>query len=109
MAICDLCNHEMTTGASCNVEVLHQDGRPFSVPPYGRRSSRRSTGRPCGDCGVRPGGQHHIGCDLQRCPACGGQMFGCGCRWDEFADEYDDEGDDDDGDDPPLRGDRRGS
>ncbi len=27
---------------------------------------------------------HHLGCDLQRCPGCGGQLITCDCGWDEF-------------------------
>lgn len=34
-----------------------------------------------GDCGVRPGGLHHHGCDLARCPCCDGQLISCG-DWD---------------------------
>ena len=37
----------------------------------------------CGDCGVRRGRFHHLGCDIQRCPVCRGQMISCGCRFDE--------------------------
>jgi hypothetical protein len=80
MAACEWCNEEMTTGASCTVECLHERGaaRPLA------RAKRR-----CGDCGVSGGGLHHPGCDLQRCPSCGRQLISCGCVFDE--DGYDDE------------------
>src|SRR4051794_7171666 len=39
----------------------------------------------CHDCGVEPGGLHHLGCDVQRCPSCGDQLICCDCPWDEFA------------------------
>ena len=48
---------------------------------------------PCGDCGVSPGGFHHLGCDVAECPACGRQLLSCDCRYDE--DGPDDEEDDD--------------
>lgn len=40
----------------------------------------------CQDCGISSGGKHHPGCDLERCPACGGQLNSCGCQ-DEYPDE----------------------
>jgi hypothetical protein len=64
----------MTTGATCTVTALHRRGTPAPLA----RTTRR-----CDDCGVARGGLHHLGCDLQRCPRCTGQLISCGCRFDE--------------------------
>src|SRR4051794_33040326 len=43
MAICDLCDQEMTEAASCTVEVLHLGGVPHRVIPYGSEPRGRAT------------------------------------------------------------------
>ena len=34
---------------------------------------------PCHDCGVTFKQYHHWGCDIEKCPACGGQLTDCDC------------------------------
>ena len=83
MAVCSWCNAEMTTARSCTLDALHREGRRLAMVPCGAEPGYRSTRGRCGDCGVARGGWHHPGCDVQRCPACGGQLVSCDCRFDE--------------------------
>ena len=91
MAICADCNREMSLAASCTSGAVMLAGERFE-----RNRHRAPRGAPdatlrCGDCGVRPGGFHHLGCDLERCPRCLGQLFCCECWGSEEYDEEDDE------------------
>lgn len=89
MAVCRWCAQEMTTAASCVVDTFHVDGRAIAMIPYGAERGGAFLLR-CGDCGVARDGQHHPGCDVQRCPSCRGQMMTCGCRFDEDGPDDDD-------------------
>jgi hypothetical protein len=46
---------------------------------------RRDT---CGDCGVKEGQLHRLGCNMERCLSCGGQLISCNCSkdWDRLRD-----------------------
>jgi hypothetical protein len=52
-------------------EDLQKFQRQYSRVEYNNRR--------CHDCGATVGEYHHIGCDQDACPRCGGQFFVCDC------------------------------
>lgn len=87
MATCTYCNREMTLADSCTERVLHFDGVAYALVANGqerRFGVREDARRRCHDCGVQSDQHHHPGCDMAECPRCRGQLFACGCWFDEY-------------------------
>lgn len=82
MAICEYCERDMLKTDSCNKVVCTIGGKKFVAIPYRDRGFVESVR--CHDCGCTEGNYHHLGCDNERCPCCGGQAIGCDC---DFADD----------------------
>lgn len=92
MARCELCGEDMCVSKGC----IGVDLYPInSETKYSRISetkySRIKVGDPgdfyegdtdvvCGDCGAAYGYYHHVGCDCEICPKCGGQLLSCDCE-----------------------------
>jgi hypothetical protein len=64
----------MLEAKSCIFTPIAFGEEEFDPIPYAPDDDHR-----CHDCGTMPGGFHHPGCDMERCPKCSGQLISCGC------------------------------
>lgn len=80
--VCELCGKDMATGESCVDEPTKREGETYTRVAYGSERDDWGTAsrNPCHDCNVNAGGFHHLFCDVERCPRCGGQNIGCDCE-----------------------------
>jgi hypothetical protein len=79
----------MNDQVSCAVPTITIDGVPYDRVRYvdtDRLDGDTGDPKPCPDCWAPDGTLHHPGCDVEECPACGGQGIGCGCIWDSERD-----------------------
>ena len=81
--VCKACGREVSIFDKCGCGVAYvvdAEGNKYKRIKRGSRRDYMPTwyGR-CYDCGVPRGTYHHDNCDLERCPKCGGQLFGCEC------------------------------
>ena len=95
MAICELCNHEMTAADGCTDDpIILSDGSRHEPVRFGSELGWPSERDRCGDCGARRGHVHHHGCDIEECPRCHNQAISCECRimeLDELEEKWDEE------------------
>lgn len=85
----------------CGREMLRANGCRFKYvidPKLASRSTKKKfvkrlkvgeegwvqEGNRCGDCGAKYGYFHHVGCDMERYPICGGQLITCDCWIDTY-------------------------
>ena len=81
MSKCEDCKQEMSEEhESCTYDVIVIEGNA-----YKRNTKYHDVNEYCHDCNILNGGVHHMGCDMERCPICDGQMISCDCKWENYS------------------------
>lgn len=72
--------YEDEVAAAQKVRAYLMGEREFVRVRYGSEREDWGADRgPCGDCAVKKGQLHVMGCDIEQCPRCGGQVISCEC------------------------------
>lgn len=80
MAICEMCNQEMTTANGCTELTINVNNKEMGRMAYGTEDGAiRWKHERCHDCGAKWAHKHHPGCDMEECPSCHGQLISCDC------------------------------
>jgi len=76
MVYCRDCNKEMNKVNTCTMKYIEIEGKS-----YARNTTYFDKNKRCHDCNIvnKKGNIHHLGCDIERCPKCKGQLISCGC------------------------------
>ena len=73
MSICDLCEQDKDKAYSCLKRIEGQI-------PFGEETQLSLLPHNCPECHVGTGGFHHLGCGIEQCPQCYGQILFCLCE-----------------------------
>ena len=77
MVKCEDCGQEMMdeNTRTCVFLYINIEGKW-----YRRDTEYHDVNERCHDCNIVNGQVHHFGCDMERCPKCGGQLISCDCK-----------------------------
>lgn len=81
MAKCAYCEKDMLKTDGCVSLSPTLNGKPIERLKVGEsdRDWDMEENDRCPDCNAKYGHYHHFGCDIERCPVCGGQFISCDC------------------------------
>lgn len=82
---CLFCRNKLKISACCRAKFMEIDDEPFERIPNDSGEEMDI----CGDCDAELGELHHMGCDMEQCPACRGQLISCDCNKQGFFDSLD--------------------